>query len=222
MQAFLGNSCLLCGVAAGDDFCSPCRESLPHLPAQHCVVCALPVTESAICGACLANPPAFDSSVAAVNYAFPVDALLHSFKYQANLAIAPVLAELLAAQIDTDALPDVIVPMPLHATRLRERGFNQALEIARHVSKKFRVPLMAAKCRRVKDTPSQTGLPWKERENNIRNAFECEADLAGKRIAILDDVMTTGATLNELAKVLRKRGAIHVTGWVVARTLAPY
>src|SRR5687768_1183494 len=126
MQAFLGNSCLLCGVAAGDDFCSPCRESLPHLPSQHCVVCALPVTESAICGACLANPPAFDSSVAAVNYAFPVDALLHSFKYQANLAIAPILAELLAAQIDTDALPDVIVPMPLHPTRLRERGFNQA------------------------------------------------------------------------------------------------
>lgn len=222
MQILLGKNCLLCGAAARDDFCSPCRESLPHLPSQHCVVCALPVTESAICGACLANPPAFDSSVAAVNYAFPVDALLHSFKYQANLAIAPVLAELLAARIDTDALPDVIVPMPLHATRLRERGFNQALEIARHVSKKFRVPLLAAMCRRVKDTPSQTGLPWKERENNIRNAFECEADLAGKRIAILDDVMTTGATLNELAKVLRKRGATHVSGWVVARTLAPY
>lgn len=155
-----------------------------------------------------------------MSYAFPVDALLHSLKYQANLAMASVLADLLTARIDTDALPDFIVPMPLHPARLRERGFNQALEIARGVSRKLGVALLPGICRRIKDTPSQTGLPWKEREKNIRNAFTCEADLRGKHVAMLDDVMTTGATLNELAKALRKSGAEHVSGWVVARTLS--
>jgi ComF family protein len=155
-------------------------------------------------------------------YAFPVDALLHSLKYQGNLAMASVLADLLTARIDPDALPDFIVPMPLHPARLRERGFNQALEIARRVSRKSGIPLLPGICRRIKDTPSQTGLPWKEREKNIRNAFSCEADLRGKHVAMLDDVMTTGATLNELAKALRKSGAAHVSGWVVARTLSSH
>jgi ComF family protein len=214
---FAGN-CVLCDTLTKGDFCPACENSLPHLSSHHCVVCALPMTESRVCGACLANPPAFDRCVAAVNYAFPISALLHSFKYQTNLAMAPVLADLLTARIGTGALPDFIVPMPLHPARLRERGFNQALEIARRVSKKSGVPVLTTICRRVKDTPFQTGLPWKEREKNIRNAFECEADLSGKRIAILDDVMTTGSTLNELAKVLRKCGAIHISGWVVART----
>ncbi len=134
--------------------------------------------------------------------------------------MASVLADLLAARIDPDALPDFIVPMPLHPARLRERGFNQALEIARGVSKKLSVGLLPSICRRIKDTPSQTGLPWKEREKNIRNAFTCEGDLRGSHVAMLDDVMTTGATLNELAKALRKSGAARVSGWVVARTLS--
>src|SRR5688500_1615050 len=176
--------------------------------------------ESSVCGACLGNPPAFDTCVAAVDYAFPISALLHSLKYQTNLAMASVLADLLTARIDSGALPDFIVPMPLHPARLRERGFNQALEIARHVSKRSGIPLLPAICRRVKDTPSQTGLPWKERGKNIRNAFACETDLSGKRIAMLDDVMTTGSTLNELATIVRKCGAAHISGWVVARTLS--
>lgn len=133
--------------------------------------------------------------------------------------MASVLADLLIAPVSAAALPDFIVPMPLHSSRLRERGFNQALEIARGVSKKTGIALLPAVCKRIKNTPSQTGLPWKAREKNVKGAFTCQADLAGRRIAILDDVMTTGATLNELAKVLRKSGAIHVSGWVVARTL---
>ena len=134
--------------------------------------------------------------------------------------MASVLADLLTERINPDALPDFIVPMPLHPTRLRERGFNQALEIARRVAKKSDVALLPDICNRIKDTPSQTGLPWKEREKNIRNAFSCKTDLRGKHVAIVDDVMTTGATLNELAKALRKCGAARVTGWVVARTLS--
>ncbi len=212
-------NCLLCGAKTGDDFCSACRDSLPHLKGNQCIVCALPVAGSQICGACLASPPAFDRSVAAFEYTFPVDALLQRLKYGANLAMARVLADLLVLNIDNAELPDFIVPMPLHSGRLRERGFNQALELARRVSKKTGIALLPDVCQRIRDTPSQTGLPWKERERNIRGAFSCEVELEGKHIAVLDDVMTTGATLNELAKVLRKRGAARVSGWVVARTL---
>ncbi|ODT70681.1 MAG: phosphoribosyltransferase [Nitrosomonadales bacterium SCN 54-20] len=219
VQSLFGRNCLLCGSAATEDLCAPCRDSLPHISGHHCPVCALPMEETHICGACLAHPPAFDRTLAAVNYAFPIDALLHSLKYRTNLALAPVLADLLLAQIDTAVLPDFIVPMPLHAVRLRERGFNQAMEISRQISKKSDIPLLPTLCHRVRDTASQTGLPWKEREKNIRNAFDCEGNLDGKRIAIVDDVMTTGATLNELARVLRKCGAVHISAWVVARTL---
>jgi ComF family protein len=223
MRGFFIKHCMLCGAAAKDHFCLACHDSLPYLPSQQCLVCALPLSHRGLCGACLADPPAFDRIVAVANYAFPVDALIHSLKYRGNLALARGLADLLKVRLDlAEPLerPDFIVPMPLHPSRLRERGFNQALEISRRISKISAVPTLPTVCRRIKDTPSQTGLPWKEREKNIRNAFVCERDVAGKHVAILDDVMTTGATLNELAKVLRKCGAAHVSGWVVARTLS--
>ena len=136
--------------------------------------------------------------------------------------MSAVLADLMWERINDAAfsmLPDFIAPMPLHPARLRERGFNQALEIARRVSNKSGIALLPGACKRIKDTPPQTGLPWREREKNIRGAFACELDLTGQHIAVLDDVMTTGATLNELARVLRKRGATEVSAWVVARTL---
>lgn len=213
-------SCVLCGAATRrGDFCLPCRDSLPYMSPIHCLVCALPIATPGICGACLAHTPAFDRSAAALNYSFPVDALLHSLKYGSNLALAPVLASLLTARVEAEDMPDCIMPMPLHPAKLRERGFNQALEIGRHVSERLHIPLLPAACRRIRDTPSQTGLPWKARGKNVRNAFSCETDLAGRRIAMLDDVMTTGATLNELAKVLRQGGAASVSAWVVARTL---
>jgi ComF family protein len=137
--------------------------------------------------------------------------------------MARVLADLLSARITSTVnsaeLPDYIVPMPLHAKRLRERGFNQAVEIARRVSKSTHVPLFADACQRIRDTPSQTQLPWKEREKNIRGAFACKADFSRKHVVILDDVMTTGTSVNELAKLLRTHGATYVSAWVVARTL---
>ena len=196
--------------------------SLPYLPHYCCPVCALPTTAGHVCGACLTDPPAFARTLAALSYAFPTDALIHSLKYRANLAMASILADLLIEKIDnvvSSMPPDCIVPMPLHPARLRDRGFNQALEIARRVSKESGIALLPDACQRIKDTPPQTGLPWKEREKNIRGAFACEMDLTGKHVVVLDDVMTTGTTLNELAKVLRKRGATEVSAWVMARTL---
>ena len=173
-----------------------------------------------VCGACLKNPPAFTRTIAAIHYEFPADALIHSLKYQNNLAIAPILANLLFDRLqEIPEKPDIIVPMPLHPIRLRERGFNQAMEIGRHLSQLLGIPLIPDCCSRTKHTLPQTGLPWKARQKNIRKAFGCTIDLSGKHIAVVDDVMTSGASLNELATVLRQQGAAEISNWVIARTL---
>lgn len=222
-QFLYSDTCVLCGANgqyAERTLCKPCHDHLPRLPAGHCPVCLLPVAGGLVCGACLSDPPAFSHIVAALDYAFPVDALIHSLKYGGNLPMATVLANLLLTVIDHDrGLPDVIVPMPLHPLRLRERGFNQSLEIARILSARTGIPLLHDTCQRVRDTPSQTALPWKARRENIRGAFSCSDDLTGKHVVIVDDVLTTGATLNELAQVLRNHHAAEASGWVIARTL---
>jgi ComF family protein len=128
------------------------------------------------------------------------------------------LAQALAQRLTL--LPDLVVAMPLTPQRLRSRGFNQALELARAVSRRTGVLLAAHACRRVRDSTPQAALPWKERAKNIRGAFVCDLDLSGKRVAVVDDVMTTGATLNEIARNLRRAGASEVEGWIVARTIA--
>ena len=170
-----------------------------------------------MCGACLAHPPRFDAITAAFVYEWPLAPLIQQYKYGGNLALALLFARALEATI-TGAV-DLIIPMPLAPARLSERGFNQALEIARIVSRAQKTPLARAACRRVRESVPQATLPWKERARNIRGAFVCDIDLRGKRVAVVDDVLTTGATLNELARDLRRAGAIEIQGWVVARTL---
>ena len=131
--------------------------------------------------------------------------------------MAPILA---AALVQTALAPvDVLVPMPLSPERLRERGFNQAQELARVLGRRCKVPVLARACRKVTNTVPQATLPWKERARNVRASFVCDTDLTGQRVAIVDDVMTSGATLNELARNLKRAGAAHVSGWVIARTL---
>jgi ComF family protein len=110
--------------------------------------------------------------------------------------------------------------MPLHPIRLRERGFNQAMEISRYLSKHMKIVILPDSCSRIRHTLPQTRLPWKDRQKNIREAFSCKIDLSGKHIAVVDDVMTTGTTLNELAKALRQQGATEISNWVIARTLS--
>ncbi len=194
---------------------------LPQLPDNHCPICLWPVPTAEICGACLKKPPAFTRTIAALRYTFPIDALIQSFKYQANLAIAPILADLLIKKLTAiETRADVIIPMPLHPIRLRERGFNQAMEISRYISKHMGIMILPDSCSRIKHTLPQTGLPWKDRQKNIHKAFSCKIDLSGKHVAVVDDVMTTGATLNELAKTLHQQGAAEISNWVVARTLS--
>jgi ComF family protein len=217
-RSVVPSSCLLCAAETQrGPLCRPCLEDIPWLPDRRCATCALPLPSGRVCGACLGRPPRFDRVDAALAYEFPIDALIQAFKYGGRLAMARVLGELLAPCVKRDV--DVVVPMPLASGRLAERGYNQALEIARVVAAIAEVPLLPDACRKVADTPPQASLPWKERARNVRRAFVCDRDFHGLRVAVVDDVLTTGASLNELARVLRKAGAAEVRGWIVARTL---
>ena len=140
-----------------------------------------------------------------------------ALKYGEQLNLAERLGDKLVRNVVT--LPDCLVAMPLHPARLKERGFNQSQQLARHIGKRLKLPVLISACQRVRDTPSQSNLPWKERRKNMRKAFACSSAVAGKHVAIVDDVMTTGATLNELSLALLETGATEVSAWVVARTL---
>jgi ComF family protein len=219
----LPQRCELCAAASGRELvCAACTRALPWLgPA--CPVCALPTAGAEICGTCLARRPAFEATIAAFAYAFPVDRLIHAFKYQGRLALAEWSAGAILAARDrrTGDAPDRLVALPLSRERQRERGYNQAAEIARVVAARTGIPLLTSGVRRIRTAPPQAVLPWNERERNVRGAFACDLDLAGLRVAIVDDVMTTGASLSELAGTLRAAGAAGVENWIVARTLPP-
>lgn len=144
-----------------------------------------------------------------------MDALIHAMKYERRLEIATALGVELADATVEAPRPDAWLPVPLSRSRLRERGFNQSLEIAKALSQGGSV----LDSRRTRETAPQASLPWKERARNIRGAFACSTDLNERHVALVDDVMTTGATLNELARIIKEAGAKEVSCWVVARTL---
>lgn len=213
--------CLLCGTEgdAGRDLCHDCYHDLPHNPFS-CLLCALPLAggEAGLCGHCLKHPPLFDGSLIPFRYAAPLDHLLLGLKFNRQLLNARLLGGLMAEAIAVrgEVLPDCIVPVPLHPSRLRERGYNQALELARPVTRALGIPLAPQLVRRDKATEAQSRLEQGARRRNIRGAFSVLGELPG-HIAILDDVVTTGSTVNELARVLRKGGARRVVVWACAR-----
>jgi len=218
----LSPACLLCGEQGDNDgLCAGCRASLPWLKVAHCPRCAIPEPTGELCGRCLHKPPFFDRVVAAFTYEFPATVLIQELKYHGNLACARPLAAGLANALDAEPYPDLIMPMPLARGRLAERGFNQAMEVARRVAAEFGLDIATDACKRTRESIPQAALPWKQRATNIRNVFACEFDVEGKSVAVVDDVLTTGATLNELARTLKRRGAREVVGWVAARTPAP-
>lgn len=220
-QAVFGGRCFLCRGAAGGVLCKACDADLPRLADARCPRCAGPSPEGAACGRCLARPPAYDATVAALSYEFPADVLVQALKFRGELALAPLLGALLAAALPADPRPALLVPVPLGAARLRARGFNHALEIARALARGTGLRVAPRIAERVRDTPPQFDLPFEARARNVRGAFRCREPLEGAEVAVLDDVMTTGATLEELAATLKRAGAARVVNWVVARTPAP-
>lgn len=217
-QALPAQPCLLCGTFSHNGaWCKACDSSLPYLTAPHCPLCALPTLNGDICGRCLKRMPQFDRTLAVFAYSFPLDKLVQALKFGERLMLVDGLADSLAQRVEVR--PDCIIAMPLHPSRLRERGFNQSTELARRVANILNIPLLPHACQRVRDTPPQSALKWKERGKNMRKAFICTQDLSGKHVAVVDDVMTSGASLNEVAVALRSAGAHEVSAWVIARTL---
>lgn len=214
----LPGSCLLCGIDGRDELlCPACAADLPVAAPTCCPQCAEPTTHGERCGACLKEAPHFDLTVAAFRYDFPVDRIIHALKYGHQLAVAKWLGKQLAGMIKADG--QLIIPLPLHHSRLHERGFNQSMEIARVVGNCLNLAVDRNSLWRNRATPSQADQPLKERHKNVRGAFECTADMAGKNILLIDDVMTTGATVNECARVLKLHGAVRVNVAVAARAL---
>ena len=216
--------CALCGGAANAAVCLACEQA--YVAARpRCPVCANPAggLDAALpCGACLASPPAFDATLAACDYAAPLDALVLQLKFGAGLALAPWMARMLYEEAGRAALPppELLCPVPLGAGRLVERGYNQALEVARPLS-----ALLGAQCaprlaQRVLETAAQSGVAPGERKRNVQGAFAVPMEdlVRGRHVGVVDDVMTSGHTLDELASVLKRAGAARVTNFVFART----
>ena len=212
--------CLLCDepAAAAPNLCTACARELPVLP-EPCIVCgaaAVPLT--GLCRACAMQRPPVARTVCALAYAPPVDYLIGRLKFDRDLRVVPALAIMLGRAVAHDTGADWLVPVPITRARLRERGFNQALEIARVLGRRFGIPLCRVAHRRSGAEPPQSSLhDTAARRANVRDVFTARAAIDG-RVVIVDDVVTTGATVNALARCLKKAGACRVDVWAVART----
>lgn len=225
----LNSSCVLCGDSTLNSMslCDPCREDLPTLK-NACEQCGIPlnVSSNSVCGQCIKIPPAVDYTLSLYHYQIPMDYLITELKFNQQLPHAAILGQLLLARIielqNSDDLPDVILPVPLHKSRLIKRGFNQSLEISRPVAKYFDIPIETRMVSRNKPTRAQTDLNASQRKKNVRGCFELQKQpekLANKHVVIIDDVVTTGSTTNELALLLKKSGVEKVGVWSIARAV---
>lgn len=224
-QFIFANHCVLCKDKSHSPIalCAACTTTLPWIN-NTCQRCALPLTGNILtqeCGQCLNQPPPFDRTLALFEYHPPIDQLINQFKFHGRLLNGHLFGALLTQKIQdayaNNTLPECIIPVPLHRKRLRERGYNQALELARPLAKKLNIPINRYDCQRVLNTTPQSQIPATERRKNLRNAFDC-TPLSAKHIAIVDDVVTTTSTIRELSHRLRSAGAERIDIWCVART----
>ena len=226
LQQLLPRACLLCRTPTDEPhhLCQPCASELPTL-SHSCQKCAQFLHASAsgqlICGQCLANPPPYDKVFALFPYQAPLPRLVAGLKFEEQFSHAQFFSRMMIQAVRqqwyaSSALPDVILPMPLHNSRLKERGFNQALEIARPLAKSLKTTLNHNVTRK-KPTLPQSTLTASQRKHNVTNAFTTTANFHGQHIAIVDDVVTTGHTVTALARLLRRQGAQRIDIWCCAR-----
>jgi ComF family protein len=214
--------CLACGEPGTSrrDLCDACHARLPWL-GRACACCALPLPAGepgGRCGACLRRPPPLQSALAAFLYAAPVDRWLPRFKFHRDLAAGRLLSQLMLEACGRAPLPQALLPVPLHRARLRQRGYDQALELARPLARGLRIPLQGASLQRARATAPQSRLDGAARRRNLRDAFVVRAGaMLPAHVALVDDVMTTGATLHAAAIALRRAGVARVDAWVCAR-----
>ncbi|MDF1832858.1 MAG: ComF family protein [Porticoccaceae bacterium] len=224
----LSGACLLCGLSAGQDMdlCRACEESIPRL-GLHCDICATPLKTVGICGRCHNKRPAFSTVQTPLLYQYPVDLLLQRFKFGGQLAAGKVLSQLLTRHIREQfdngkcTLPDLLIPVPLHWKKRFLRGFNQSEVITRELSRELKIKHCQRAVKRVINTPAQHHLSKKERQRLPRNTFavgRAGKVLQGARVVLVDDVLTTGSTVQTLSQTLLKAGAKSVEIWLLART----
>ena len=221
----LGSSCALCGKHHAGLLCSGCRTRYTANSVARCRRCAIALHAAhPDCGACTAHPPSFDASFAATDYAAPTDALVQALKFGAQLPLAAAFADLLMNVVPSEAVASasLIMAVPLSTERMAERGFNQAHEIAKPIARVWQLPLATELCVRVRNTEPQSSLPLAQRRGNMRGAFTLmrRDRVVGQHVVLVDDVMTTGETLEALAATLKRNGAARVTNLVFARTAA--
>ncbi len=230
LPSMLPSACALCGHNNERAICEGCQAQVFQLQVRRCRRCALPLSDDGsatdvICGACLKKPPSFDATVVATDYAAPLDRLALALKFGSRLELAPLLADMIRDTLLHNrevALPSRLTAVPLGSRRLTERGFNQALEIAKPLSRSLGIPVDARLLVRQRETRAQSLLHPDERHANMRRAFLVPADaierVRGQHLGVVDDVMTTGETLDEVAATLKRFGATRVTNFVFART----
>jgi len=223
----LPTQCALCRGWGPQRLCDDCRTRFAA-PLPRCSLCALRVPAGVVrCAACIATPPPWDGALAAVDYAHPWDTLIRRFKFDAALDLADMFARLMADAVHAHGLgtAPLLLPVPLAAARLHERGYNQSWEIVRRLAGRLGVHVDAQLLRRVRDTAHQLAFPPAQRAANLHAAFAVDPRRAhvlhGRPVVLLDDVMTSGATAAELARTVRRAGAAEVQVWVLARTPAP-
>lgn len=213
----LPQSCFFCGDTGDETVCAPCAADLPHLARHVCPRCQLDAANGEVCGRCLKKPPVWGQLVALWRYEFPLDTALVSAKYHHSFAIYRWAAtQRTAWPFARDA---TLIPVPLAELRLQSRGYNQAQLIAEEMAKRFDLGVDTDAVIRIRETDIQQRLNWTERRQNVRGAFCATRSFAGESIVLIDDVLTTGATLNSLARALLDAGAMRVDAFVLARVL---
>jgi len=222
-RILLTPTCIACGNRGSStlDLCDSCQRQ-SSFNARCCSRCSIPLAleQAAVCGACLRRPPRYQASYCAFEYGYPIAELVRTLKYGHSLSHARVLGTLLAnylQQCHREDWPQCIVPVPLSNERYLERGFNQAIELGRVIESQLQIPMNTQLLQRVRHTIEQAGLSRRERKKNLRNAFAVTSHEMPDYIAILDDVVTTGSTMNEIARTLRRAGVKQIEVWAVAR-----
>ncbi|MFM0648860.1 ComF family protein [Paraburkholderia bryophila] len=230
MQAALPNLCALCGNLSHNTLCAYCDEAYWNESRVRCTTCAAPLASTRWaghtqyrCADCISEPPPFDATFALADYRAPLDTLAVGLKFRARLMLAREFAQRLARLAqdswrDASDMPDVIAPVPLARQRLAERGYNQAWQIARPLARALKLRSDATLLQRVIHTAPQSRLDLDARRQNVGRAFKVRASVCGLHVGIVDDVMTTGATLEALARTLKAAGACRVTNFVALRT----
>lgn len=212
-------ACFFCQTKANDVWCNSCEQDFIR-ETTRCPVCARKNTQNHICGNCLKQPPFFVSTEILFNYEYPTNQLIKAFKFNNRPELARCFANRLAKKLvrNNTLFPDTVIAVPLHRKRQRERGYNQSLEIARLLSKQLGLKTNGSLCSRIKNTDPQSTLPMKIRRKNVKGAFCLNESQIPKHIAIVDDVITTGSTINELARLFKKAGCQRIDIWAIART----